>query len=77
MLGLSSGRKADSGASIAIWNYNKVVLSLGSSVWGINVAFLVQGKSLPASLTADGPGISYTCDLSSGTVRVNNKILTT
>jgi hypothetical protein len=51
-------RKADDGTSIAIWNYNKIVLALGTSVWGINIAFLIQGKSLPASLTVGGPGIS-------------------
>ncbi|KAH9969964.1 hypothetical protein BGW80DRAFT_621328 [Lactifluus volemus] len=36
-------RKADDGTSIAIWNYNKIVLALGTSVWGINIAFLIQG----------------------------------
>jgi hypothetical protein len=42
-------------------------------MWGINIAFLIHGKSLPASLTVGGPGISYTCDLPSGTARVNNR----
>jgi hypothetical protein len=39
-------RKADGGASIAIWNYNKIILALGASLWGTNIAFLIQGKSL-------------------------------
>jgi hypothetical protein len=44
-------RKADDGTSIAVWNYNKIVLALGTSVWGITIGLYIQGKSLPASLT--------------------------
>jgi hypothetical protein len=32
--------------SIAIWNKNKYVVALAGSVWGANVSFLSQGKSL-------------------------------
>src|SRR5579863_4446126 len=32
--------------SIAIWNKNKYIVALAGSVWGANVSFLLQGKSL-------------------------------
>jgi len=32
--------------SIAIWNKNKVVMSMAIGTWGINVALLIQGKYL-------------------------------
>ncbi|KAH9974536.1 hypothetical protein BGW80DRAFT_145649 [Lactifluus volemus] len=28
---------------IAVWNFNKIVLALGTSVWGITVVFYIQG----------------------------------
>jgi hypothetical protein len=31
--------------SIAIWNRNRLVMAISLIVWGINVAFLIQGKS--------------------------------
>jgi hypothetical protein len=34
-------------ASIAIWNRRKVVVRIAIGLWITNVAFLVQGKSLP------------------------------
>jgi hypothetical protein len=38
-------------ASIAIWNKNKIVMSMAIGTWGINVALLIQGKwLLPLSL---------------------------
>jgi len=37
-------------ASIAIWNGNKVILVVAMMVWGINIVFLIQGKSLRPSL---------------------------
>jgi hypothetical protein len=31
--------------SIAIWNRERVVVAMAITVWVVNVAFLVQGKS--------------------------------
>jgi hypothetical protein len=36
--------------SIAIWNGNKVIKVVAISTWGINIASLIQGKSLPSPL---------------------------
>jgi len=30
--------------SIAIWNKNKVVIVLSTSIWGIYLAFLIEGS---------------------------------
>ncbi|KAH9984319.1 hypothetical protein BJV74DRAFT_952285 [Russula compacta] len=50
--GLLSGYLAFATASllivfriIAIWNKNKIVVALATSVWVINVSFIIQGKS--------------------------------
>jgi len=32
--------------SIAIWNKNKIVMSMAIGTWGINVALLIQGECL-------------------------------
>jgi hypothetical protein len=33
-------------SSIAIWNRNKAAMAATIGVWGINIVFLIQGKSL-------------------------------
>lgn len=33
-------------ASIAIWNANRTVAAIAIGIWGINIAFLVQGESV-------------------------------
>ena len=40
-------------ASIAIWNRNKIATAAAIGVWVINVAFLIQGKSLLPFPTGD------------------------
>ena len=46
-------------ASIAIWNRNKVVVTLAITVWGTSIAFHLRSKSL--SLTASAEDLeSYT-----------------
>ncbi|KAI0274127.1 hypothetical protein BGY98DRAFT_95476 [Russula aff. rugulosa BPL654] len=32
---------------IAIWNRKTIIVALATGVWGVNIAFLIQGKSLP------------------------------
>jgi hypothetical protein len=34
-------------SSIAIWNRKKVIVAMAITLWGINVAFLIEGRSLP------------------------------
>jgi hypothetical protein len=34
-------------ASVAVWDGNKVITAAAISVWGIEVLFLIHGKSLP------------------------------
>ena len=36
-------------ASIAIWNRNKAVLALATTIWSANVALHLQSKSLPST----------------------------
>ncbi|KAF8496138.1 hypothetical protein F5888DRAFT_1804280 [Russula emetica] len=38
---------------IAIWDRKKVIVAFATGVWGINVAFLIQGKFLPPSVWGD------------------------
>lgn len=33
-------------ASIAIWNANRTIVAIAIGIWGINIAFLVQGESV-------------------------------
>ena len=35
-------------ASIAIWNWKKIVIVISTGIWGVNVIFLIQGKSRPS-----------------------------
>jgi hypothetical protein len=32
---------------IAIWDRKKIIVAFATGVWGVNIAFLIQGKSLP------------------------------
>ena len=32
---------------IAIWDRKKIIVVFATGVWAINIAFLIQGKSLP------------------------------
>lgn len=47
VLDSSSGRKADDGASIAIWNRDKFIMVLATSLWGSNFGFLIHGTFSP------------------------------
>ena len=51
------GRRAHTrpGDSIAIWNYKKTVVGIAICLWVTNVAFLLQGKSLPLLPTIRNP----------------------
>ena len=40
-------------ASIAIWRSNQVITAVAIVVWGINVVFLIRGKSFPLLLLSD------------------------
>ena len=40
-------------ASIAIWNRNKVVVTLAITVWGISVVSHIQSKHLPLTLPGE------------------------
>ncbi len=31
---------------IAIWDRNRIIVAFATSIWGTNVAFLIQGKSI-------------------------------
>ena len=35
---------------IAIWNKKMIVVAFATGVWVVNVAFLIQGNSLPPSV---------------------------
>ena len=50
-------------ASIAIWNKNKVVVTLTIIVWGTSVGFHLRSKSLPLAPVEDLEShINVTCD---------------
>jgi hypothetical protein len=38
---------------IAIWDRKKIIVALATGVWGITIAFIIQGKSLPPSVGGD------------------------
>jgi hypothetical protein len=38
---------------IAIWDRKKIIVAFATGVWGINIAFLIQGKSLLPSVGVD------------------------
>jgi hypothetical protein len=48
-------------ASIAIWNRNKVIVTLAITVWGISAAFHVQSKPLPPHPSCRRLGFPYKC----------------
>jgi len=60
-------------ASIAIWNKNRAVIVLGTCVWGIYLAFFIQGESslLPDRRTE----AAYWCYSVSGISQVKNQFL--
>ena len=35
---------------IAIWDRKTIIVAFATSVWGVNVSFLIQGNSLPPSV---------------------------
>ena len=43
-------RRSEDSLSIAIWNKNKAIVALVTGLWIVNVAFLIQGKSLTTFL---------------------------
>jgi len=38
---------------IAIWDRKKIIVAFATGVWGVNIAFLIQGKFLPPSVGGD------------------------
>ena len=54
---------------IAIWNRDRVVRAIAISVWAINIAFLIQGKSRSVP-TLPHTRIPYKTFSMSGTARV-------
>jgi hypothetical protein len=40
-------------ARIVIWNRNKVVVALASTVWGTSIVFHLLSKSLPLTFSAE------------------------
>ena len=59
-------------SSIAIWNRNKVVMAIAIVVWGTNVAFLIEGRSLPLPLLQ--VTWNYTRCFSTGAARVGHEL---
>jgi len=57
--------------SVAIWNKNKVVVAIASTIWGINSAFFFQGNSQ----TLGSPGHPSNLVVS-GILRVNEQLHT-
>jgi hypothetical protein len=53
-------------ASIAIWNRNKVVVTLAITVWGTSGAFHIQSKPIPLTAPVEdleSHGAPYNCGL--------------
>ena len=54
---------------IAIWDRKKIIVAFATGVWGVNIAFLIQGKSLPPYIGVIK--ILLKCGVVSGVIRVN------
>jgi len=59
-------------ARIVIWNRNKVVVALASTVWGTSIVFHLLSKSLPPHLFCRRPRIPYKCGLVIDITQVND-----
>ena len=55
---------------IAIWDRKRIIVAFVTGVWGINIAFLIQGKSLPPSVGAFERAL-FKCGVVLGVLRVN------
>jgi hypothetical protein len=50
-------------SSIAIWNKNKIAVTIASSVWVTNVVTAGMGKSAPFPHRISGTGVTYKRDI--------------